>query len=280
VAETVTRLGRVRLSARVPCVLLVVVAMAAMGAGQSRAMSAADAETEIVRLVNRERHARGLATLVIDEKLRLAARKHSQRMASAGAVEHQFAGEAKLELRLEERGLRFDVSGENVALAGDAAEVHKALMHSPGHRANILDGEYKSIGVGVVRSGDGIYVTQDFAALLPEVSVAEAEERVGASLNRMRQAVGKPTLNRLPQPDLRRQACEMAAHDKLNAGAGLSSPNASSSVAFTALDLTKMPPSLERLKSRPASGFSVGACYQTSATFDIPVFWIVVVTYY
>jgi hypothetical protein len=261
-------------------VLLVVVMMAAMGVGQARVVSAADAEQEIVRLVNRERHSRGLATLATDEKLREAAREHSQRMASAGAVEHQFAGEAKLEVRLEERGLRFDVSGENVALAGDAAEVHMALMHSPGHRANILDGEYRSIGVGVVRKGDGIYVTQDFAALLPEVSVAEAEDTVAASLNRMRRADGKPLLNRLPEPNLRREACEMASHDKLNASAGLSTPNASSSVAFTALDLTKMPASLERLKSHPASGFSVGACYQTSATFEVPVFWIVVVTYY
>ena len=126
-----------------------------------------EAEQEIVRLVNRERQSRGLATLVIDERLVQAARKHSQRMAASGMVEHQCPGEPKLSLRLGVTEIRFDVSGENVAFAADASRAHTALMHSPGHRANILDGEFNSIGVGVVRTPEGIFVTQDFARASP-----------------------------------------------------------------------------------------------------------------
>ena len=37
-------------------------------------------------------------------------------------------------------------------LACDAAGAHAALMNSPGHRANILDEQYNSIGIGVVRT--------------------------------------------------------------------------------------------------------------------------------
>jgi uncharacterized protein YkwD len=239
-----------------------------------------DAEQEIVRLVNQERQSRGLATLIVDERLQQAARKHSQRMAAAHAIEHQMAGEPKLSVRLGESALRFDVSGENVAVAADAARAHTALMHSPGHRANILDAQFNSIGIGVVRTPEGIYVTQDFARRLPEASVQEAESQVAASLNRLRRAAGVPIWKRLPAPYLRQQACEMAARNKLNPRAGLSSPKASGSVTFTTLDLAQIPQSLERLKTSSASGFSVGACYQSSATYENPVFWIVVVTYF
>jgi hypothetical protein len=237
-------------------------------------------EQEIVRLVNQERQSRGLATLVTDERLQQAARKHSRLMASTREVEHELPGEPKVSIRLAENALRFDTSGENVALAANAARVHTILMHSPGHRANILDGDYNAIGVGVVRTKEGIYVTEDFARRLPEASVSDAEEQVAASLNRMRRATGFPILRRLPAPDLRKQACRMASNNKLDPGAGLSSPNASGSVTFTAADLTRVAHPLERLKTSTASAFSVGACYQSSATYGNPVFWIIVVTYF
>jgi hypothetical protein len=52
------------------------------------------------------------------------------------------------------------------------------------------------------------------------------------------------------------------------------------SVAFTAIDLTQVPESLERMKRHPASAFSVGACYEASESYENPVFWIIVVTYF
>jgi uncharacterized protein YkwD len=36
-------------------------------------------------------------------------------------------------------------------------------MHSPGHRRNILDGDYGRIGVGLDRCGGDMYWTQVFA---------------------------------------------------------------------------------------------------------------------
>lgn len=217
--------------------------------------------------------------LVVDDRLLQAARRHSQRMVAAGDIGHQMPGEPKLSFRLGETALRFDVSGENVAFAADAARAHTALMHSPGHRANILDPQFNSIGIGVVRVRDGVYVTQDFARRLPEVTVEQAEEQVAISLNRLRRAAGNPILNRVPAPDLRRQACQMAANNRLNPRAGLSS-RVSNSVTFTAADITQLPESLQRLRTVPASAFSVAACYQSSATYETPVFWFIVVTYF
>jgi len=267
---------------RRPC-LLSLLLLLTVGAFPQSAPSAApftpQDEQEIVRLVNAERQSRGLATLVLDERLREAARKHSARMAYTGEVEHRLAGEPDLSLRLDEQGLRFDVSGENVALDSDAVRAHTALMHSPGHRANILDPKFNSIGIGVVSTPRGLYITQDFAHRLPRASVEDAEEQVALNLNRMRRAAGAPTLNRLSAPDLRRRACAMAANDKLDPHAALS-PKVSRSVVFTAIDLTQIPQSLDRLKTSPASAFSVGACYQSSASYETPVFWIVVATYF
>ncbi len=58
------------------------------------------------------------------------------------------------------------------------------------------------------------------------------------------------------------------------------SAQVSNSVAFTAADLTQIPESLARLKAKPASGFSVGACYQSQSQSRYAVFWILVVTYF
>lgn len=260
--------------------LLPLLMLAVASSAQSSSAFAPEAEQEIVRLVNHERQSIGLAALVIDERLQQAARQHSARMAATGEVEHQTPGELKFLLRLAGQELRYDASGENVALAADAVGAHTALMHSPGHRANILEARFNSIGVGVVQTPEGIYVTQDFVRRFPEASVEEAEEQVAANLNQMRRAAGAPTLNRVPAPELRKQACAMATNNKLNPSAGFSSHKVSSCVTFTAIDLAQVPESLDRIKTRPASAFSVGACYQSSARYENPVFWIIVVTYF
>jgi uncharacterized protein YkwD len=55
-------------------------------------------------------------------------------------------------------------TGENIA-GGDesASEVVQTWMDSPGHRANILDCDYHSTGVGLARGGKyGTYWTQMF----------------------------------------------------------------------------------------------------------------------
>jgi uncharacterized protein YkwD len=54
--------------------------------------------------------------------------------------------------------------GENIAYGyTSAASVMTAWMHSPGHRANILNKRFTKIGLGLARSSDGTrYWAQDF----------------------------------------------------------------------------------------------------------------------
>ena len=42
-------------------------------------------------------------------------------------------------------------------------QAHTGLMNSPGHKANILSREYRTIGIGIVDGGQyGLMVTQEF----------------------------------------------------------------------------------------------------------------------
>jgi uncharacterized protein YkwD len=54
-------------------------------------------------------------------------------------------------------------AGENLALAQTLHIAHNGLMHSPGHRANILNPVYKRVGIGIVEGGmHGLMISQEF----------------------------------------------------------------------------------------------------------------------
>ena len=52
---------------------------------------------------------------------------------------------------------------ENVGVGDTLKAVHQALMASSSHRSNILSKAYNRVGVGVVRRGGRMWVTQLFA---------------------------------------------------------------------------------------------------------------------
>lgn len=93
----------------------------------------------------------------------MAARSHSQDMAESGFFDHRSPTEGGTDERFAKFKIPYTVGGENLARAVDAAEAHRALMQSPGHRANILEPKYERVGIGIVRTNDGILVTQEFA---------------------------------------------------------------------------------------------------------------------
>ena len=54
--------------------------------------------------------------------------------------------------------------GENVAYAGSIDQAFQALLNSAPHYANIVDGSFNRVGVGIVVGSDGrVWVTMDFA---------------------------------------------------------------------------------------------------------------------
>ncbi|MFH0836000.1 MAG: CAP domain-containing protein, partial [Candidatus Micrarchaeota archaeon] len=56
------------------------------------------------------------------------------------------------------RGVKFVVrTNSQIATA-----LHQSWMHSPGHRANILNSKFKAIGIGVKQNKNGYYGTELF----------------------------------------------------------------------------------------------------------------------
>ncbi|MFF9909033.1 CAP domain-containing protein [Streptomyces sp. NPDC013457] len=117
---------------------------------------------EVVRLVNVERAAAGCKALTIDADLTEAAQEYTDDMAATGNFSHTGTDGSQPQDRIEAAGYTWSRSGENIAKGqADAAAVMDAWMHSPGHRANILNCDFTEIGVGVSTDG-GPWWTQDF----------------------------------------------------------------------------------------------------------------------
>ena len=103
-------------------------------------------ETEVIRLANVERVARGLKPLLTDPTLMQAAKGWSRNQAARSRMYHSRMG-----------------YGENVAYGQRTPrDVHRAWMNSKGHRANILNPGYSSMGAGLAYSGSTPYWTQTF----------------------------------------------------------------------------------------------------------------------
>jgi uncharacterized protein YkwD len=149
---------------------------------QPSAANVAQLRAATLCLVNRERAAHGERALHWNVHLVAAAQGHTESMAFGNYFEHLGPrGETPLS-RMRRDGyiyssrLGFEVA-ENIGWGslwlGTPRAVVAAWMHSPGHRANILDGRFRDTGVGVSPhvnglahgQAGGIY-TQDFGVLV------------------------------------------------------------------------------------------------------------------
>ncbi len=121
--------------------------------------AADDPVQQLVHGVNTARADAGLAPLRVDLCLARWATSWSVQMASEGSLTHQ-----SLAGMLEECGA--GRAGENLGQTTRPVEtLTAAWLNSEGHRRNILDPRWTSIGIGVARSADGTwYATQDFAS--------------------------------------------------------------------------------------------------------------------
>jgi len=120
-------------------------------------------EAAMLALVNHERTSRGIPALVMNQQARVEARAYSQTMLLEGYFSHiDNSGHNPFD-RMRAAHIKFDIAGENLALAPTLALAHQGLMNSPGHRANILNPAYRTVGIGIENAGPyGLMVTQDF----------------------------------------------------------------------------------------------------------------------
>ena len=118
-------------------------------------------EKEVVRLVNKERAANGLKPLEYDWELSRVARYKSQDMKDNRYFSHTSPVYGSPFQMMKSFGISYRSAGENIARGQLTPKaVMDAWMNSSGHRANILNSSFTTIGVGYV--SEGKYWTQMF----------------------------------------------------------------------------------------------------------------------
>jgi uncharacterized protein YkwD len=135
--------------------LLLLLALPAMLGMSALVSTTASADVAgFVGAVNQERSARGLAPLTTQNDLNAVAQAWSQQMASSKKLAHNPS--------LGSQVTAWRSVGENVGYGSSEASIHRAFMASPGHAANVLNGSYNQIGIGITVSGGTTWVTQVF----------------------------------------------------------------------------------------------------------------------
>jgi uncharacterized protein YkwD len=211
------------------------------------------AERALFDAANRERTTQGLQPLRWDDALAAAAREHALRMAQRNTLSHQLSGELPLQDRTRLAGARYNVIAENIAEGPSAEQIHSSWMHSPPHRANLLDPLLTAVGISVVTTTDRgglhaptLFAVQDFSQPVANLNYPEQERQVGAQL-----VAHGLQVNRGDE-DARRTC-------SLNRGWAGTRPNLV--VRYEAADLSRLPDDLEqRIQNGHFRVAAVGAC--------------------
>ncbi|MGW7469411.1 CAP domain-containing protein [Streptomyces xantholiticus] len=130
-------------------------------AAPSTAAPASGDVARVVALVNSERSKAGCSPVTLNAKLTKAAQDHSKDMAAHRNMSHTGSDGSDPGDRITRAGYSWSTYGENVAYGYATPEsVMAGWMSSPGHKRNILNCEFKEIGVGLAQPDN--YWTQDF----------------------------------------------------------------------------------------------------------------------
>ena len=121
-------------------------------------------EQQVLDLVNSERAKAGLKDLELDQELSNVAKTKSGDMRDNHYFSHTSPTYGSPFDMMKSFGIGYTYAGENIAAGQTSASaVMKSWMNSPGHKANILNGNYTHIGVGYVQGGTySRYWTQQF----------------------------------------------------------------------------------------------------------------------
>ena len=113
---------------------------------------------QLLKATNAARIYRDLRRVDLQKQLSDLARKHSKRMAEAGEIFH-----TSNPVSYYLRGRSWSWWGENVGVtSGTVRDVHKAFMHSEGHRRNVLNRAFRKVAIGTYRTNGMLYVTVFF----------------------------------------------------------------------------------------------------------------------
>lgn len=160
-----------RWRARVAAVVTATALSAAVLAVAGPAQAASAEESKVLALTNQVRASVGAPALAWDEGLAGIARTWAAKMAADGIISHnpnytrQITGP-------------WAKASENVGQGPDIDTVHRALVASHSHYVNMTDTEVTLMGVGVVTSGNTVFIVENFlgraGAVAPRVTTTKA----------------------------------------------------------------------------------------------------------
>ena len=160
-----------RWKASVAAVVTAAAVAAAVLAVPAPAQAASADESRILALTNQVRASVGAPALAWDEGMAAIARSWAAKMAGDGIISHN------PNLSRQVTGNWSKVS-ENVGQGPDIDTIHRALVASHSHYVNMVDTEVTSMGIGVVTSGNTVFIVENFlgrvGAAAPKVTTAKA----------------------------------------------------------------------------------------------------------
>jgi len=142
-------------------------------------------EKTMFELINYDRAWHDMGPLIFSLHLSKAALMHSNNMAEMNKVAHELPGCKNLNQRLEDISVNVFKQGENVASGKDIKDIQKNLMDSPAHRQTMLDPDFTHVGIGIVKKKDLLYITQDFASVIPDITISVGKRRLLDKINRL-----------------------------------------------------------------------------------------------
>jgi Ca2+-binding RTX toxin-like protein len=129
-------------------------------------------ETLFLQLINEARTRAGVKPLTFDGELLDSSDAHSAWMDQTDTFSHTGVNGSSAGTRMTSAGYGWQGWGENIAyVSGGMTEatvrqLHTNLMNSPGHYANIVNGSFEEIGIGLkegtINGYNVVFVTQNF----------------------------------------------------------------------------------------------------------------------
>jgi len=138
-------------------------AACANAAASPSSVSSKDAVRTTVCLVNRERSSRGLRRVRLNRRLSKGAARHARDMVRRDHFSHVSPSGSTFLQRIKRTGYlggaRAWTAGENLAWGSGGLATPRSIVHSwmksPEHRANIVNGRFREVGIAVVRGAPG-----------------------------------------------------------------------------------------------------------------------------
>jgi uncharacterized protein YkwD len=117
-------------------------------------------------LVNQDRASNGVAGLAFSGTLARVAQYRAQDMLNRNYFSHYDPSNGQLAFveLFHLWGIGYSTAGENIAWSTNPsmAQINVMFMNSPDHRANILNGAYHRVGIGVASNGSKTMVVEVF----------------------------------------------------------------------------------------------------------------------